>query len=409
MDYDDLFRQKLEELQRKGNYRVFTPLERSSQTYPEARWHGEGEPRPVTVWCSNDYLGMSRHPRVIAACTRAVEDLGVGAGGTRNIAGSSVAHVALEATLADLHQRQAALVFTSGYVANFSALGAIGQLIPNLIFFSDERNHASLIQGMRFARNEKCVFRHNDLTHLEELLAAQPLAQPKMIVFESIYSMEGDRGPIAGVLELAARYNALTYLDEVHAVGLYGPRGAGVAEEEGLMQRLTLINGTLGKAFGVVGGYVTGDATLIDCIRSYGSGFIFTTSLPPAICAAARASVDIVRDTPELRQAHQAKVAQLKDMLQAAGLPVRMTSTHIVPIEIGEPKTCKAISDRLLTEFGQYVQPINYPTVPWGEECLRLTPGPHHTTAHMEELVAALETVMGINRPKLVASRTQAA
>lgn len=395
MDYDSLFSTKIDDLKAKGNYRKFANLERHVGSYPNA------DLRPckyakteVTVWCSNDYLGMGHHPDVIAAMVGATESAGAGSGGTRNISGTTNYHILLEAELADLHQKEAALVFTSGYVANMTTLMTLGKLMPDVLFLSDENNHASMIQGIIASRSEKQVFRHNDLEHLESLLKKADKTRPKIIAFESVYSMDGDIGHIKAICDLADKYDALTYLDEVHAVGMYGPRGAGIAERDGVMDRITIINGTLGKAFGVMGGYIAASQKIIDCIRSYGSGFIFTTSLPPALCAAATTSIQILKNSPHLRVQHQAQAALLKGLLNEAGIDYMHTPTHIVPVIIGDAALCKNITDVLLYSYNIYVQPINYPTVDWGTERLRLTPSPYHTIEHMEALVSALKVVL---------------
>ena len=393
-DYQDFFASKLEQLKEQGNYRVFTPIERVAGQYPYASQKSGNTSRPVTIWCSNDYLGMGQHPAVIAALGETAEAHGCGAGGTRNISGNSPLHVRLEKEVAELHGKDAGLIFTSAYVANMTTLITLGRSIPNLVYISDERNHASLIEGMRASGCDKHIFKHNNLSDLEKILKSIPKDNPKMIVFESVYSMDGDIAPIEAICDLAKRYNAMTYLDEVHAVGLYGQHGGGVSEMLALADRIDLINGTFAKAFGVIGGYVAGSETLVDFIRSFGSGFIFTTPLPPAICAAILKSIEIVRGSTFLRVLHQERAQMLKQALAAAGIAYRPTNTHIVPIQIGDAVKCKVIADTLLKKHGMYVQPINYPTVPWGEECLRLTPSPLHTEDDVRLLIEALKIVM---------------
>ncbi|MFO1107061.1 MAG: 5-aminolevulinate synthase [Amaricoccus sp.] len=390
MDYEALFRQQLQALRAEGNYRVFAELERQSGEFPQALRHAEGQVGPVTVWCSNDYLGMGQHPAVIAAMHEAIDRSGAGAGGTRNIAGTNHDHVLLEAELADLHGKEAALLFTSGYVSNWATLGTLGARLPDAVILSDALNHASMIEGIRHARCEKQIWRHNDPADLDRKLAAIAPGRPKIVAFESVYSMDGDIAPIAEIVEVAEKHGAMTYLDEVHAVGLYGPRGGGVAEERGLMDRITLIEGTLGKAFGVVGGYITGSAALVDFVRSFASGFIFTTALPPAIAAGACASVRHLKTSQIERQRHRANVAKLRARLDAIGIPHLRNPSHIVPVMVKDPVKCKMISDILLNDYGIYVQPINYPTVAKGTERLRLTPTPLHTDADLDRLAGAL-------------------
>ena len=391
MNYTQVFDDAIRRLHAEGRYRVFIDILRNKGAYPNARcFAGHNGPKPITVWCSNDYLAMGQHPDVIAAMEEALHDVGAGSGGTRNIGGNTHYHIELESELADLHGKEAALLFTSGYVSNEATLSTLAKLLPGCIIFSDALNHASMIAGIRNSGCEKQVFRHNDLAHLEELLAAAPVEAPKLIAFESVYSMDGDVAPIHAICDLADKYNALTYLDEVHAVGMYGPRGGGISDRDEAAHRLTIIEGTLGKAFGVMGGYIAADRNIVDVIRSYAPGFIFTTSLSPVLVAGALASVKHLKASSEEREAQQARAADLKRMLAAAGLPVMPTETHIVPLLVGDPVKAKRVSDILLSEYGVYVQPINYPTVPRGTERLRFTPGPSHSTAMMEDLVAAL-------------------
>ncbi|MBA3666470.1 MAG: 5-aminolevulinate synthase [Sphingomonas sp.] len=391
MDYDSIFRAAIDRLHDEGRYRVFIDILRTKGSFPNARcFHGHNGPKPITVWCSNDYLGMGQHPAVVAAMEQALHDVGAGSGGTRNIGGNTHYHIDLEAELADLHGKQGALLFTSGYVSNEAALSTLGKLLPGCIIFSDELNHASMIAGIRSSGCDKRVFRHNDLAHLEELLAAEDPETPKLIAFESVYSMDGDIAPIAAICDLADRYGALTYLDEVHAVGMYGARGGGISEREAVADRVTIIEGTLGKAFGVMGGYIAADRNIIDCIRSYAPGFIFTTSLSPVLVAGALASVRHLKASAEERATQQAGAAALKARFRDAGLPVMDSVTHIVPLLVGCPVKAKHISDILLAEYGLYVQPINFPTVPRGTERLRFTPGPCHSEAMMDELTTAL-------------------
>lgn len=393
MDYTTFFQDRIAALKSEGRYRVFAELARHAGRFPNASRFVDGEALPVTVWCSNDYLCMGQHPNVLKALHEAADECGAGAGGTRNISGTSRHHVALEAELASLHGTEAALLFTSGYTANLTALSTLGALLPDCLILSDALNHNSMIEGIRHSRAEKVVFRHNDLEHLESLLAAQPLERPKLIAFESVYSMDGDFGPIAEICDLAERYNALTYLDEVHGVGLYGHEGAGVAQRDGVMHRVDIIQGTLAKAFGVVGGYIAATPEICDAIRSYGQGFIFSSALPPAIAAAARASVSTVRHSPELREKHQERAATLKHLLREWRLPVMQSASHIVPVLVGDAARCKAATDMLLEDYGIYIQPINYPTVPRGTERLRLTPSPLHDDLQMRRLVEALASV----------------
>nr|WP_307003061.1 5-aminolevulinate synthase [Sphingomonas sp. SORGH_AS_0879] len=391
MDYSRVFTQAIDRLHAEGRYRVFIDILRNKGMFPNARcFAGHNGPKPITVWCSNDYLAMGQHPKVIAAMEEALHDVGAGSGGTRNIGGNTHYHVDLEGELADLHGKEAALLFTSGYVSNEATLATLAKILPGCVIFSDELNHASMIAGIRNSGCEKQVFRHNDLAHLEELLAATDPAVPKLIAFESVYSMEGDVAPIAAICNLADKYNALTYLDEVHAVGMYGPRGGGISERDQVAHRLTVIEGTLGKAFGVMGGYIAADRMIVDVIRSYAPGFIFTTSLSPVLVAGVLASVRHLKQSSVEREGQQAAAAKLKAMMRDAGLPVMIGETHIVPVMVGDPVKAKKISDILLAEYGVYVQPINYPTVPRGTERLRFTPGPAHDGAMMAELVSAL-------------------
>jgi 5-aminolevulinate synthase len=394
VDYSRAFHQAIDRLHAEGRYRVFIDILRNKGAFPNARcFAGHNGPKPITVWCSNDYLAMGQHPKVIAAMEEALHDVGAGSGGTRNIGGNTHYHVDLEAELADLHGKEAALLFTSGYVSNEATLSTLAKVLPGIVIFSDELNHASMIAGIRNAGCEKRVFRHNDLAHLEQLLAEADPAAPKLIAFESVYSMEGDVAPIAAICDLADRYNALTYCDEVHAVGMYGPRGGGITERDGVAGRVTVIEGTLGKAFGVMGGYIAADRTIVDVIRSYAPGFIFTTSLSPVLVAGVLASVRHLKASSVEREAQQAAAARLKAMLGEAGLPVMPGETHIVPVMVGDPVKAKRISDILLAEYGIYVQPINYPTVPRGTERLRFTPGPAHDESMLRELTDALSEI----------------
>jgi 5-aminolevulinate synthase len=396
LDYQRVFTQAIDRLHAEGRYRVFIDILRNKGMFPNARcFAGHNGPKPVTVWCSNDYLAMGQHPKVIAAMEEALHDVGAGSGGTRNIGGNTHYHIDLEHELADLHGKEGALLFTSGYVSNEATLATLAKVLPGCIIFSDELNHASMIAGIRNSGCEKQVWRHNDLEHLEELLAAADPEAPKVIAFESVYSMDGDVAPIHAICDLADKYNALTYLDEVHAVGMYGPRGGGISDRDGAAHRLTIIEGTLAKAIGVMGGYITADQMVIDVIRSYAPGFIFTTSLAPVLVAGALASVRHLKQSSEERDGQQAAAANLKRMFAEAGLPVMDTVTHIVPLMVGDPVKAKKVSDILLAEYGVYVQPINYPTVPRGTERLRFTPGPVHTEAMMRELTEALVEIWG--------------
>nr|WP_255536560.1 5-aminolevulinate synthase [Pacificimonas pallii] len=399
-----IFEKAIDRLHEEGRYRVFIDILRNRGNFPNAKcFAGHNGPKPITVWCSNDYLAMGQHPAVIEAMEAALHDVGAGSGGTRNIGGNTHLHIQLERELADLHGKEGALLFTSGYVSNEATLSTLAKLLPNCIVYSDELNHASMIAGIRNSGCEKRVFRHNDLEHLEELLAADDPEAAKLIAFESVYSMDGDVAPIAAICDLADKYNALTYLDEVHAVGMYGARGGGISERDDCADRVTIIEGTLGKAFGVMGGYITASKTLIDVIRSYAPGFIFTTSLSPVLAAGALASVKHLKASSEEREGQQKAATRLKTMMTQANLPVMESTTHIVPLHIGDPVKAKKISDILLMEYGVYVQPINYPTVPRGTERLRFTPGPHHDELMMTELVKALVEIWGRMAMKLAA------
>ena len=392
--YEHIFDQAIERLHSEGRYRVFIDILRNKGAYPNARcFAGHNGPKPITVWCSNDYLAMGQHPKVIEAMEGALQDVGAGSGGTRNIGGNTHYHIELESELADLHGKQGALLFTSGYVSNDATLSTLAKLLPGCVIFSDELNHASMIAGIRNSGCDKKVFRHNDLEHLEELLAETDPALPKLIAFESVYSMDGDVAPIHAICDLADKYNALTYIDEVHAVGMYGPRGGGITDRDEAAHRIDIIEGTLGKAFGVMGGYIAADTKIIDCIRSYAPGFIFTTSLSPVLVAGVLASVKHLKSSNEEREGQQRSAGMLKQMFRDAGLPVMDSTTHIVPLMVGDPVKAKKISDILLAEYGAYVQPINFPTVPRGTERLRFTPGPAHTEEMMRELTGALVEV----------------
>ncbi|HET7280840.1 MAG TPA: 5-aminolevulinate synthase [Sphingomicrobium sp.] len=395
MDYERIFKSAIERLHDEGRYRVFIDILRCKGQFPNAHCFGGNGPKPITVWCSNDYLSMGQHPTVVEAMEQALQEVGAGSGGTRNISGNTHYHTELEAELADLHGKEGALLFTSGYVSNEAALSTLGKLLPDFVIFSDELNHASMIAGIKHSGCEKRVFRHNDVAHLEELLAAEDPEAPKLIAFESVYSMDADIAPVATICDLADKYNALTYLDEVHAVGMYGDHGGGISDRDGIARRLTIIEGTLGKAFGVMGGYIAADKTIIDCIRSYAPGFIFTTSLSPVLVAGALASVRHLKSSDQERRAQQESAATLKAKFAAADLPAMPSATHIVPLLVGCPIKTKQISDILLAEYGLYVQPINFPTVPRGTERLRFTPGPSHTPDMMDELVDALVEIWG--------------
>jgi 5-aminolevulinate synthase len=392
MDYNAFFTGALAQLHSERRYRVFADLERIAGRYPHAVWHSPQGKRDVVVWCSNDYLGMGQHPKVIAAMVETATRMGAGAGGTRNIAGTNHPLVELEHELADLHRKEAALVFTSGYVSNETGISTIAKLIPDCVIISDAFNHNSMIEGVRRSGCEKVIWRHSNLGHLEELLQAAG-SRPKLVVFEGLYSMDGDVAPVNAICDLAERYGAMTYCDEVHAVGMYGPRGGGICERDGAMQRVDVIEGTLAKAFGCLGGYIAGSAAMVDAVRSYAHGFIFTTALPPAVCAAAAAAIRHLKASNGERERHQDRAARVKAVLTSAGLPLMASGTHIVPVFVGDPENCKTASDLLLEEHGIYIQPINYPTVPKGTERLRITPSPWHTDALIDGLAAALVDV----------------
>jgi 5-aminolevulinate synthase len=390
MDFDALFETQLDALKQEGNYRRFANLERQCGRFPRARSHDEDAPAEVTVWCSNDYLGMGQHPVVTERMKEVIDSCGAGAGGTRNISGTNAHHVALERELADLHGKEAALLFTSGYVSNWAALSTLGSRLHDAVILSDELNHASMIEGIRHSRARKVIWKHNDPEDLDRKLAALPANCPRIVAFESVYSMDGDICPMEEIVEVAETHGAMTYLDEVHAVGLYGPRGGGVSEERGLADRITLIEGTLGKAYGVVGGYITGSAALCDFVRSFASGFIFTTALPPAVAAAAQASIAYLKESDAERQAQRRNVARLRAGLDRAGIPHLPNPSHIIPVMIKDPVKCRMLADILMRDYGIYVQPINYPTVPKGTERLRFTPSPWHTDADIDHLINAL-------------------
>ena len=393
MDYDTKLADALQAVKDEGRYRVFTDIVRHRGEFPRATYHTPEGTKEITVWCSNDYLSMGQHPKVIAAMKQAVDEVGAGSGGTRNISGTTHYHVELEHELADLHHKEAALLFTSGYAANDATLSTLARILGDCVMISDEMNHASMIEGIRRGGGPKRVWRHNDLQHLEELLREIDPDQPKIVAFESVYSMDGDIAPIGEICDLAHRYNALTYLDEVHAVGLYGPRGGGIAERDEVLDKVDIIEGTLAKGFGVMGGYIAASSTLIDVVRSYAPGFIFSTSLAPVLAAGVLASVRHLKSSDAERELHQERARRLRGMMAEAGLPVMMCESHIVPLMVGDPVVCKAVSDELLMDFGIYVQPINYPTVPRGTERLRFTPLPVHTDDMMRELVSALDKV----------------
>jgi len=393
MTYDAYFADALARLKHERRYRVFADLERIAGRFPHAIWHSPAGRRDVVIWCSNDYLGMGQHPKVIGAMVETATRMGAGAGGTRNISGTNHPLVELERELADLHGKEAALVFTSGYVSNETGIPTIAQLLPDCLILSDAFNHNSMIEGVRRAGTEKKIWRHNDVGHLEELLRAEPRQRPKLIVLESLYSMDGDVAPINQVCDLAERYGAMTYVDEVHSVGMYGPQGAGIVAREGAQKRVDVIEGTLAKAFGCLGGYIAASANIVDAVRSYAHGFIFTSALPPAICASITAAIRHLRASQWERDRQQDRAARVKAVLNAAGLPVKPSDTHIVPVIVGDPEKCKTASDMLLADHGIYIQPINYPTVPRGTERLRITPTPHHDDELIDRLAEALVDV----------------
>lgn len=393
MNYEQFFADKVTALKKEGRYRVFADLERQAGRFPKASVHGREGEREITVWCSNDYLGMGQHPDVLTAMHTAIDRCGAGAGGTRNISGTNHYHVLLEDELADLHRTETALIFGSGWIANMTALCTICRLVPDCLVLSDEKNHNSMIEGIIHSRAEKRLFRHNDVNHLDRILSEYPLDRPKLVAFESVYSMDGDIAPIGELCDVADRWSAMTFLDEVHAVGLYGRRGAGVAERDGVMHRLTIIQGTLAKAFGVVGGYIAGSASMCDFVRSYGNGFIFSSAMPPSVAAGALASVKYLKQHNEVRERHQERAATLKRRLRQAGLPVMPSQSHIVPVLVGDPVLCKEATDLLLSKHAIYVQPINYPTVARGTERLRFTPTPLHDDVEIDRLIAAMQDV----------------
>ena len=396
MDYEAHFQSKLDTIRKEGRYRYFATLERLCGQFPKALYHApDGSRKEVTIWCSNDYLGMGQHPAILKAAHEALDNSGTGAGGTRNISGTTRYHVELEQSVADLHRKEAGLTFSSGYVANEGALGTLGKLMPDAVFFSDSMNHASMIHGIRDSKCEKHVYRHNDLEHLETLLKSVDIKRPKIIAFESVYSMDGDISPLKETIELAEKYNALTYLDEVHAVGVYGPRGGGLAEELGLLDRVDIIEGTFGKAYGAMGGFITASKVIIDAIRSYSSSFIFTTSLPPAVLASALAAVEHLKVSQIERETMRRNVRILKESLSSAGVPFMQGPTHIVPVVVGEPNCCREVTDILLREYNLYVQPINYPTVPRGTERLRLTATASHSIQQVQFMADVLTDLWG--------------
>jgi 5-aminolevulinate synthase len=400
MDYQSIFTDAIDALHSEKRYRVFADLERIAGRFPKAIWRADGQQREITIWCSNDYLGMGQHPMVVDALRETAQRMGAGAGGTRNISGTNHPLIELEAELADLHGKDGALVFTSGFVSNEAAISTVAKLLPECVILSDALNHASMIEGIRGSRVEKMIFRHNDVEHLEELLASVDAERPKLIVFESIYSMDGDIAPVRRIADLAEKYDALTYIDEVHAVGMYGDRGAGICEREGIMDRIDIIEGTLAKAFGTLGGYVTASAPIIDAIRSYAPAFIFTTALPPGLAAAATASIRHLKTSSVEREKQRIAVQQTRESLLSAGIPATITDTHIVPIMVGDPALCRSASEMLLEEHGIYIQPINFPTVPRGTERLRITPTPFHDQALIAELTEALVAVWSkLNMP----------
>jgi 5-aminolevulinate synthase len=407
MDYKGFFASALGALRNERRYRVFADLERVAGRFPHAIWHSPQGQRDVVIWCSNDYLGMAQHPKVIGAMVEAATRMGTGAGGTRNIAGTNHPLVELERELADLHGKPAALVFTSGYVSNETGISTLAKLLPNSLILSDALNHNSMIEGVRQSGCEKKIWRHNDLRHLEEMLKAADRERPKLIIFESLYSMDGDIAPVHAICDLAERYGAMTYCDEVHAVGMYGARGGGICDRDNAMGRVDVIEGTLAKAFGCLGGYIAASEDVVDAVRSYAPGFIFTTALPPAICAAATAAIRHLKTSSWERERHQERAARVKAVLSASGLPVMPTTTHIVPVLVGDPEKCKAASDLLLAEHGVYIQPINYPTVPRGMERLRVTPSPYHDDTLVDALAEALVDVwdrLGLRRGKQAAA-----
>ena len=393
VNYGAYFADALDRLHSERRYRVFADLERIAGRFPHSTWHSPAGPKDIVIWCSNDYLGMGQHPKVIDAMVETATRMGTGAGGTRNIAGNNHPLVELERELADLHGKEAALVFTSGYISNQTGISTLARLMPDCLILSDALNHNSMIEGVRQAHSEKQIFRHNDMAHLQELLAAAAPTRPKLIVFESLYSMDGDVAPLNAICDLAGQFGAMTYLDEVHAVGMYGPRGAGIAERDGAMGRIDVIEGTLAKAFGCLGGYIAASSALIDAVRSYAPGFIFTTALPPSVCAAATAAIRHLKSSSWERERHQDRAARTKAVLSAARLPVMLSPTHIVPVFVGDPERCKQASDLLLADHGVYIQPINYPTVPKGAERLRITPSPYHDDALIDTLADALVDV----------------